>query len=412
MTENYLADAFKAFSVLNEDAFDTSSEGLDQLNDFIEGDFTDNIEIIDMNADTEAELEDSYVGKVILKCPVCASLVYKNADNIVVDDTSDVVNSDEECPYCHTINGFSIVGQVAEYCDKCDNADETTPEIGQVATVEISENLESKAEEESKGIVYDAVLKILDDNNFDVTDKGVKKYASAAKEYIEIAQANSDEPYSVEQWFEETKSNYPEDLKELKKLDEKLTESISDVKVQTATQEVTVSDGVTTIINKETDEEVAQPAEVIEPIDTTTVEEISDVQEDDTVDVEIEDFDENAFDELSEKYLKRIYENVSNYKTTTGSVKGNTLILEGLIRFDSGKSCPTKFLFEGKDITKTGKARFVGCNKHLCKGSKPFTIRGKVEEKKFITESFAYNYKGTCAKTGATERCCGTITRK
>jgi hypothetical protein len=71
---------------------------------------------------------------------------------------------------------------------------------------------------------YDAVLKILDDNNFDVTDEGVKNYASAAKQYIEMAQAESDEPYTVEQWFKETSVNYPEDLAALKKIEEKLTE--------------------------------------------------------------------------------------------------------------------------------------------------------------------------------------------
>ena len=82
MAENYLAEAFKAFDILKEDAFDTSSESLDKLDDFLDGDFTDNIDIIDMNADTEEELEDSYVGKVILKCPVCASLVYETPENV------------------------------------------------------------------------------------------------------------------------------------------------------------------------------------------------------------------------------------------------------------------------------------------------------------------------------------------
>ena len=36
-------------------------------------------------------------------------------EDIVVSEDSEIVNADEECPYCYSMDGFKIVGQVAPY---------------------------------------------------------------------------------------------------------------------------------------------------------------------------------------------------------------------------------------------------------------------------------------------------------
>ena len=77
----------------------------------------------------------------------------------------------------------------------------------------------------SRGNIYDLVLKLLDDNGYDVEDKDVQSYSEAAAEYIEMARAQSDGKYSVRQWFKDTQMNYPEDLKDLKKVQESITEN-------------------------------------------------------------------------------------------------------------------------------------------------------------------------------------------
>lgn len=500
MAENYLTEAFKAMSSLKEELFDINSDGVKGLDAFLDGDTTDYVDIIDTNAESVDELEDSYIGKVILKCPVCTSLVYESPDSITISDTTDMVNVEEECPYCHTQGGFNIVGQVAKYCKDCKKPEDVETDITAETDIDVKGDiddsfeddtinekkklkesdkpaatsiedaqkwvdydmkrygkisgrtnslvkkagfqiikddhgdyevaagkfeckaihltpkqapLKEEAGDDSTGIIYDNILKIFDKHDIDVEDEGVKNYARAAQEYIEMAQAESDEPYTVEDWFKGTMENYPEDIAELKRVDEKLKESLQSVTVQTDSQTVNVSDGITSIINnQEGSATVSESEEAIEPVTPEVTSEIAAAQDTDDVDVDIEDFDEEAFDEVSEKYFKRVYENVNSYKTTQGSIKGNSLILEGLITFASGKTRPTKFIFEGKDITKTGKARFVGCNKDLCLGDKPFVLRGVVKDKEFITESFAYNYNGKCAKSGENSHCYGTISRK
>lgn len=78
-------------------------------------------------------------------------------------------------------------------------------------------------------------MRLFKSKGFDVTRKDVLNYIDAAEEYIEIARDQTGEDYSVQDWYKETKANYPEDLRALKKdLDEsKLAEKILDKDVYT-----------------------------------------------------------------------------------------------------------------------------------------------------------------------------------
>ena len=110
-------------------------------------------------------------------------------------------------------------------------------------------------------------------------------------------------------------------------------------------------------------------------------------------DVDMEDFDEESFDEVTESYLREVYSNVKNFKTTGVSRSGRTLTVEGVITFKSGKSKNTSFLFEAVGITKRGKIRLVGMNESITRGKKPYTMIGQVKNKKLMVESFNYNYR-------------------
>ena len=64
------------------------------------------------------------------------------------------------------------------------------------------------------------------------------------------------------------------------------------------------------------------------------------------------------------------------------------------------------------DLYENGKLRFMGENKHFSRGNKSFTLVGSLNEsKKFICESFTYNYR---AKTpaGKATRVYGTVSYK
>lgn len=120
---NYLNEAFKQLEMLNEEEFNLNDkDAVKDMKDFMGIDVDDSVEVIDPNAETEDDLEDSYVGKVILDCVVCHSKQYKDPNEVVIDD-GELANVGEECPFCYTSDGFKVVGQVAPF-DEDDEDDD------------------------------------------------------------------------------------------------------------------------------------------------------------------------------------------------------------------------------------------------------------------------------------------------
>lgn len=335
---NYLSEAFKKLDFLTEEEFSLQdTAGLDDMDQLLKTPASNIANVIDPEAENEDELQDTYIGKVILHCPVCNSMIYKDLEDIVKDDVEELVNIGEECPYCYTSEGFKVIGIVSPF--------EETPE-------------------------------------------------------------------------EEEQEDEEEDPSEEEK---ELTEEFETVEVATENQKVTLDaddNGKLTIeaepVEAEEDDEEDEEEEVLAPVPDELADDIEATEnnsesEDEEVEYDVEDFDSDSFDDLGESYLKSVYENVSSYKTTDVSSKGNTLVVEGLIKFNSGKMKPTKFVFEANTATKNNKLRFIGENKQITRGRKAFTITGKLNENKsFITESFNYNYM-TKNEKGKSTRLYGTL---
>lgn len=330
---NYLSEAFKKLDFLTEEEFSLQdTAGIDDMDQLLKTPASNIANVIDPEAETEDELQDTYIGKVILHCPVCNSMIYKDLEDIVKDDVEELVNIGEECPYCYTSEGFKVIGIVSPF--------------------------EETSEEE----------------------------------------------------------NEPEE-----QVDEELTEEFEKVEVATENQKVTLGaddDGKLTIeaepVEEDDEDEEDEEEEVLAPVPDEVADDIgatanNSEDEDEEVEYDVEDFDSDSFDELGESYLKSVYENVRSYKTTAVSSKGNTLVVEGLIKFNSGKTKPTKFVFEANTATKNNKLRFIGENKQITRGRKAFTITGKLNENKsFITERFNYNYM-TKNEKGKSTRLYGTL---
>lgn len=338
---NYLSEAFKKLDFLTEEDFSLyNNDSIDDMGQLLADPGTPAQDVIDPEAETEDELQDNYIGKVILHCPVCNSMVYKNLQDIVKDDVEELVNVGEECPYCYTSDGFKVIGIVSPFEEGKDEEDEQEDEK------------EDSSEEEK-----------------------------VPEEHV----------------------------------DEELTEEFETVEVATEDQKVTLDaddDGKLTI-EAEPVKDTEEEAEVLAPVPTEVADTIEETEEspwpEDKVDYDVEDFDSDSFDELGEAYLKAVYENVSSYKTTDVSSQGNTLVVEGLIKFNSGKMKPTKFVFEAKTATKNNKLRFIGENKNITRGRKAFTLTGTLNENKsFITERFNYNYM-TKNESGKSTRIYGTL---
>jgi hypothetical protein len=341
--------------------------------------------------------------------------------------------------------------EVKEYIDSAAEYIQMSRDAGNTYSVEewykdTKENYpedlkELKKKKSTHSNVEDEVLKIFDENDFDVEDEGVKKYAEAAAEYI-VETRNNWPQYSVEEWFEDTKMNYPEDLDELKKVNESLNESFEKATIETADSKLSMEsddNGKVTVVSepKKVDEDtyegpetIAPVAEETEDIIETNAEESGDEEEpeekeesmeeveteetmpEDSEDIDIDEFDENEFNSLGESYLKEVYNNVDSFKTVRGYVNGDSLKLEGVITFKSGKKLNTSFLFESNLITKTGKVKLLGENLQFAQRKNSFTLTCSVKDKKLVMEALTYNYNAKDASTGKSKRIYGTVKNK
>ena len=113
----YVRDAFKSLDLVEDKEFDlTGKDSFQELDDFIEDDDVQvDTEVIDLDAETEEELKDSYVGDAILSCPVCHTNLFKVIDDIVIDEETELCNVGEPCPICGQEDGFKIIGKVAPF---------------------------------------------------------------------------------------------------------------------------------------------------------------------------------------------------------------------------------------------------------------------------------------------------------
>ena len=105
--------------VLVEDYFDVNdTEELEQASEEREGEIAKaklaRIEkIVDLDAETEEDLLPSYVGKLIMQCPQCMTLFYKNEEDIEKsEENPDVVNLNEPCQHCGNSSGYTLIGKV------------------------------------------------------------------------------------------------------------------------------------------------------------------------------------------------------------------------------------------------------------------------------------------------------------
>ena len=529
---HYLSEAFKKLDVLNEDTFAINTNGLEDFVKFEDADeLEDSIDVIDTEAETIDDLQDSYVGKVILDCCVCHSKLYKDVEDVVIED--DTANANEECPFCYTTDGYKVIGQVASFDEteeketeeKDDKIDEglfgikTKKEKEKEAKAKAQKEAQKqrdkelkdreerarqqavadswarrdKAERDAKaeynrtryngikgdkpsntgyrGVNYsggdyysenlnesiDDVKAIKNLINSWVTGKndGGGQHSAYFAKWLANAEPGLDDwekiaevaylmGYDVYQtqcgyegdrdylivhpnaspdiykydldgtedtaaWWEEAKKT----LTLVESFENILKESVNNVNVETDEDVINVAtdDNGKVTVTTEPKETFVDSEEVITPIEPEVQNEINDnVEDGGEIEIDMDEFDEESFDELGEGYLKKVYENVNSFKTANVSFIKNKLIVEGIIKFNSGKSKKTNFIFESREATKSGKVRFIGENKEIARGRKSFTITGRVDNKKFMSESFNYNY-GVKDVNGKSQRLYGTVKR-
>ena len=113
--------------------------------------------IVDLDAESPEDLQPSYVGKMIIQCPQCMTLFYKDPSDVVhSEDDPDTVNVGEKCQHCGNEEGYSIIGKVGEVTPEEAEQFEEVPEEetaeetpAEEPAEELPENEEASVEEES-----------------------------------------------------------------------------------------------------------------------------------------------------------------------------------------------------------------------------------------------------------------------
>ncbi len=133
-----ISDAFKDFDILSEDVFDLNASDLEDALDL-----TNEEEVIDVFDpeeyeddedqayhaeeqidDIHADEHKSYIDKLILECDVCHSLMYKDLADVEFNEELALYNVGEECPYCMSTDGFTLVGKVVPYSEEHEESEE------------------------------------------------------------------------------------------------------------------------------------------------------------------------------------------------------------------------------------------------------------------------------------------------
>lgn len=169
-----LMEAFKALDQLNEDVFSVDAEGIKKLNDFMQNDDSvDELSVFDIDStedDVIRDDEECNEGDMILDCCVCHSKVFKPISEVVVDEESQIANAGEECPYCFSVEGYKIVGQVkasgeeeASVDEEVSASDEDSiqgePDVAEEVLDAPISDLDSDEEAEVQESVKDRIIK-------------------------------------------------------------------------------------------------------------------------------------------------------------------------------------------------------------------------------------------------------------
>ena len=366
----YINEAFKQFRMLNEsEDFSLDPMGLDNLNSFMDRAMEDEdddleIDIIDPETTDQDELKQSYIGKVICDCNVCHSNVFYNKEDITFDEDG-VVNVEDECPYCMSNDGYTIVGEIKPYEEiSIEDIDEPDGDVDREVDVD-----EPETDEPIEG-EQDTILDVKYDMEEGLQLSGEKELKGTS----DLRHRDDKEGSDKIRGKNNTKLSGDLDLHESK--DNSLEEDVDHISLDVDDSTIDIEnkeDGGVVVETSPTEEEIIdEPVsddEMIAPLDDETADELGledetpeedtfdfdeteseEEPDEDTEDVDIDEFDEDSFDDLGESYLRRCYENVNGFRTTKVTCNESQIMIEVNISFKRKKIKKTNFIFEAKEV--------------------------------------------------------------
>lgn len=437
-----LMEAFKALDQLNEDVFSVDAEGIKKLNDFMQNDDSvDELSVFDIDStedDAIRDDEECNEGDMILDCCVCHSKVFKPISEVVVDEESQIANAGEECPYCFSLEGYKIVGQVkasgeeeASVDEEASESDEDSIQDELDVAEEVSDapisDLDSDEEAEVEESVKDRIIKcrmkdrrigesvdlLTKDNTIasllrDNMDKlssitDVNELRDAIMDLVNESDiANKPAALKLKRDLYSKKSigallstigtymtgekvikvgrNSTKSRKESFKHRRNIKESFKHRRITENVDTIKItSDDITISMDSDNDE-----AESIEGTkDNFIVEPVSDEAKEQ---IDFNSIDRESAEDAIEESLKESFGNVKFFRCSNIVPRNNRFIVEGVIGFNSGRKRNTNFVFKPRKITES-KVIFKGYSKELQESVKSMSLVCRNRGKKCIAES-------------------------
>ena len=169
---NKLFEAFKAISssfgldesTMNEKAFEVDKEGIEDMEKFVDvdengtddNDFSlrkfddlDEVEVFDDHAPVEEKEPEDHTGQAILECSICHSNIFRDKDDVEINEEGTLADEGKECPYCGNPDGYYVVGMVEPFTT---GEEEETKEEVKETEDETEEKEETEVETEKKEV--------------------------------------------------------------------------------------------------------------------------------------------------------------------------------------------------------------------------------------------------------------------
>lgn len=341
--------------------------------------------IVDLDADSEDELQPSYVGKIIIQCPQCMTLFYKDKNDIVPsDEDPNTVNVGEVCQHCGNDSGYMLIGKTEAV-----QPEELEGGIDSGDGQELPQDEEPQGEEQ--GAEESKEEEPVDEEPKEEEPKDEEPKEGKAPEDEDQDYELPEVPLDDEEPKEE-KTGEDEESDEDRKKRESLTEApltedaLSDLPMPELADEVVGKNG---LMDEKEFKTPVTPSE----IDRYFAQDKAKGPAPDPDEIEVDEFDEDSFDEALEPWLRDTYENVDHYKTVSVEEKGDRFIVEGA--YSKGDGQPRTISLELKPtLCPNGKIKMEGYCKKLSKtgDGKMFEADCRADGKKLVTEGMAFSY--------------------
>lgn len=277
---------------------------------------------------------------------------------------------------------------------------DSTPEGELIAEIEVDEGEHVEVVDKEEVELPADDIEVVEEGCHDKLKEELIEHESHEDVTTDCEEA-SDDACQLENPEEDPVLEEPNAIKELKAPVD-LIEGVENLSLDTEDTHMEMTsdeNGKVTVVTeprKEVEEVIDVEDEMIAPLTDEEKVEIENNEEvvDEPVEdeFEIDEFEEETFNELGESFLKRVYENVNSFKTSSVAYKKGQLVVEGLIKFNSGKEKSTSFIFEKFKNTKRNKVVVTGLNETFSKSKSAFMLKGDLKNKRFVSESLIYNY--------------------